>query len=189
MKLYSALCNTMDNSVWTVWLFIVLKNLCQCVCVWGGLCVCLQDWIEQVKNESVCSWCVYIYKGIPWSVAGHWTVILLFCTVAVKFMFDYLLMFFIAGHGCKLVAIVVLVCKLRELTDCQLSCAVSQNFLNQNKISDLKLINVNYKISYLKLIDVNYQIDEYKWTIPFYCFSTCLSLKSVALTTFVLNSK
>lgn len=77
-------------------------------------------------------------------------------------MFDYLLMFFIAGHRCKLVVIVVLVCKLRELTDCQLSCAVSQNFLNQNKISDLKLIDVNYKISYLKLIDVNYQIDEYK---------------------------
>lgn len=62
-------------------------------------------------------------------------------------------------------------------------------FINQNKISDLKLIDVNYKISYLKLIDVNCQIYEYKSAIPFYCFSTCLSLKSIALTTFVLNSK
>ena len=56
MKLYSALCNTMDNSVWTVCL--LCWRIFVSVCLGWDVCVCLQDWIEQVKNESVCSWCV-----------------------------------------------------------------------------------------------------------------------------------
>lgn len=31
------------------------ESLSVCMCLGWDVCVCLQDWIEQVKNESVCS--------------------------------------------------------------------------------------------------------------------------------------
>ena len=64
MKLYSALCNTMDNSVWTVWLFIVLKNLCQCV--FGVGCVCMFARLDRASEKWICLFMMCIIY-ILWS--------------------------------------------------------------------------------------------------------------------------
>lgn len=161
MKLYSALCNTMDNSVRTVclWLFIVLKNLSQCVCVWGGMCVCLQDWIEQVK-KWICLFmmCVYIYYKGEYSLKCSRTLdcyfIILYigsCKVYVWLSFNVFYCWTQVQVSCHCSVSV----QTKRIDRLSAQLCANRIFINQNKISDLKLIDVNYKISYLKLIDVN----------------------------------